>query len=519
MKPPIELVTDKVELASRINRCIDDTVYFAEQFLGYEDIFYYNKEFLACEDRFIVARYGRQSGKTKNVAVKALHFGYFASIKASHIKDHSITILCVSQSEKQAGLIFDQLRDWIYCSTIIQNKIVKETKTEIWIKSFDDSKTIKFIVIPTGDTGKSVRGYTAALIIIDEANYIPMLVYNALLPAGSAVKARIYVLSTPSERAGMYFEICESSHTIYKNDKEDPSYDPDKPENTYKRMALHDYDNEQYIWTQFHISSWDNPVNKTDPVFLNMIKRMSKTKQKAELEAEFLDAGASLLSHELLVDAFSKKDVTKEEIDYWTLGVDTSGKGADETVLIDVAVTKSGHCLPSDAYTEETTDQTLLAKIIEKRHKIKHYRNIYIDSTGLGEGLVDACKHVNTPLPVMAVNFKKEKVEIFNGLVILFENRNINFTNFPEEYIDKCRQQLQYLYADYGLHGDGTVKIRTHDDHDDFPDALALACYSQYGGEEWHKLPDDIMDPDLVPPESEKEEDEEPTYWLGSLRL
>ena len=91
MKPPIECVTDKVDLADRINRCIDDTVYFAEQFLDYKNIFFYNKEFLKCNDRFIVCRYGRQSGKTKNVAIKALHFGFFAPVTASHIDDKTIT--------------------------------------------------------------------------------------------------------------------------------------------------------------------------------------------------------------------------------------------------------------------------------------------------------------------------------------------------------------------------------------------------------------------------------------------
>ena len=43
MKPPIECVTDRVELADRINRCIDDTVYFAEQFLDYKSIVSYPK--------------------------------------------------------------------------------------------------------------------------------------------------------------------------------------------------------------------------------------------------------------------------------------------------------------------------------------------------------------------------------------------------------------------------------------------------------------------------------------------
>ena len=183
-----------------------------------------------------------------------------------------------------------------------------------------------------------------------------------------------------------------------------------------------------------------------------------------------------------------------------------------------MGVTKNGLCLPGDVYTEETTDQTELAKVIEKKHRFKKYRNIYVDSTGLGEGLVDACKHVGTQLPIRAVNFKSEKVEIYNSLVVLFENRGINFTNFSADDEMKCRQQLQYLYADYGLHGDSTVKIRTHDEHDDYPDALALACYFQYGGDEWHELPPSIVDPEIPIVPSKEEKPKEPVYMLGAAK-
>ena len=83
---------------------------------------------------------------------------------------------------------------------------------------------------------------------------------------------------------------------------------------------------------------------------------------------------------------------------------------------------------------------------------------------------------------------------------------------------DKFRRQLQYQYIDYGKDGSSLPRIRTHDDHDDFPDALALACYGQYGGGDWHEMPPDMMDPDLEPvPEEEKPENQ--PYYLGSLRL
>ena len=500
MKPPIESIGDRVEVARILNQCIDDTAYFAEQFLGH-DVYDYNKVYLNCHDRFIVYRTGRQVGKTRNTAVKAIHFGYFAPLMADNIDDEA-TILLTSHSEDQARIMFKEIKKNINRSEYLTKALISETKTELWLKFFDGSGTAHFIVRPTGDAGDSVRGYTSNLIIVDESAYVPEKVYSALLPSGSAVKAKVYLTSTPAERAGVFYEACENSHTLYEKGVKQPPKEK----------------KDSNIWTQFHVKSYDNPTTAGDPIFLDMVRKMSKTKQRAEIEGEFLEAGSSLFSYDLLEDAFKLIDTTGLDIDYYTLGVDTSGKGDDETVLADIAVTKDGLCFPVEIYTEDTTDQTKLARVIEDKYRRRHYRTIYVDGTGLGDGLVDACKHLKTPLPIRAINFKSEKTDMYNGLVILFENRGINFSKFPTQYIDKARRQFQYLYADYGKNRDGTARIRTHDDHDDIPDAIALGCYDKYGGEGWYEMPPDIMDPDLAPDILKKDEEEEP-YYLGSLRM
>ncbi len=498
MKPPIEDVKDEVEFAKRLNECINKASYFAEQFLGF-DVYDYNKVYLDCKDRFIVYRTGRQIGKTMNTAIKAIHFGYFAPFLSKMVENEA-TILLTSQSEDQARIMFTKIKESVMRSKILIEAKKNETKTELWLNFCDGSGTAHFIVRPVGDAGDSVRGYSPHLIIIDESAYVPEKVYSALLPAGLASKAKVFLTSTPADRAGTFYEATEASHTLYEKGK---------PKKLKEK-------NDTNIWTQFHVRSWDNPNAKDDPVFMNMVKNMSKQKQRAELDGEFLEAGSSLLSHELIQDAFAKVDMP--EIAHYDLGVDTSGKGEDETVVMEIAITKTGVCFPVGIYTEDTTDQTKLAATIASKHRLRNYRRIYVDSTGLGEGLVDALKHTKVYLPVTPINFKAEKVEMYNGLVVAFENRGINLSHVPEGHHEKFRRQLQYLYADYGLHGDGAVKIRTFDDHDDYADALALGCYSQYGVGEWHEMPADIMGDDLDPMVKEKE-NEEPAYYLGSLRL
>ena len=413
MKPPIETITDKIEYLTVFNKCIDSCAYFAEQILGY-DVYDYNKVYLDCMDRFIVYRTGRQVGKTRNTAIKAIHFGYFAPL-LGNIIDDECTILLISKSEDQAKEMFKRMKAAIDKSDILSKARVSETKTELTLRFFDGSGTTHFIVRPVGETGDATRGYSPNLIIIDEAAYIPQRVFDSILPAGSAVRGKVILTSTPITKAGAFFLACDKSHTLYEK-------------GIPKKLQTKD---DAYIWSQFHVTSYDNPTTADDTVFMNMLKTMSQSKVKAEIYGEFLESGNSMFSTDILSDAFN--DVPIPEFEYYDLGVDTSGKGLDETVLMDVGVTKEGKCVVVDIYTEETTDQTLLARVIEKKHKVRHYRSINVDSTGMGDGLVDACKHTDTFLPVRTVQFKTEKIEMYNGLVVLFENRGINLSHVSDE--------------------------------------------------------------------------------------
>lgn len=72
---------------------------------------------------------------------------------------------------------------------------------------------------------------------------------------------------------------------------------------------------------------------------------------------------------------------------------------------------------------------------------------------------------------------------------------------------------------DYGINGDQVGKVKTHDDHDDFADSLALGCYELFGVEKWHMLPPDVMEPmapKITPQESRRKKT---IYIMGGLRI
>ena len=421
------------------------------------------------------------TGKTRSISIKAIWFGYFAPLLASNIGDGACNIVIASITKDQAYLIFRYIRNFIHKSPTLRAKIVNETKTELSMEWFDGGGITNFIVRPIGDTGDSLRGYSVHMAILDEAAYIPQVVYDAFIASTVTTKPRILLTSTPKGKNGPFFNFCEHSYIIYEKGIPRPTLDPSG--NPRKKSK-------NYNWVQFHVTTFDSPLAANDPEVLDVIKSVSKASEKQELYGEFLDSGNSVISYNLMQEALTQ--VQRPKFEYFELGVDTSGKGSDETVLMTFGVT-SDCIFPIDVYTEVTTDQVLLAKKINELNDIYHYRRIYIDSTGLGQGLVDNCKHENPSLPVYSINFREFKTDLYVNLERLFEHRLINLSLLEQHYRDKLDEQLRSMYFEYGKHKESPERVRTDSPHDDWADACALGCYGQTIGEEIQELDADQL--------------------------
>ena len=464
--PPIDKISDELELTEELIKCANKCSYFAEQFLNLKDIYKYNKAFLDCDDRFICYRTARQIGKSTNSAIKAIHFGYFAPLFAHNLREGKANIVVASISKDQARIIFEKISDFVHKSRILEEAIIRETKTEIFLKWFNGGGQSHFIVRPVGDTGEGIRGYTVHFAIIDEAGYIPEAVFDAFLPAAMTTKAKVLLTSTPRLKAGYFYKATELSHTLYKSGIPEPCLDKDgKPKNKVDNP-----------WTQFHATAFDNEDTASDPSFLKILQG-NKARIQTEVYGEFLDGGNSLISANLLTEALRKIE-EKPKFDYYDLGVDTSGKGKDMTVLITLGVTPEGMCYPVDVYTETTTEQQLLVGEIERLNRIYGYRNIFIDSTGMGDTLVDLAERSEADLPITGVNFKSDKTKLYVNLERLFEEKLINLSWMEDAEMDELTDQISYMYWDYGEHKDQEPKVRTEHD-DDYPDALALSVFGQ----------------------------------------
>lgn len=468
--PPIEKIEDEVVYAQVLAKCSNSCSYFAEQFLGLE-VFDYNKVFLDCEERFIVYRTGRQVGKSRNAAIKAIHFGYYAPLKASNLDEGECNVVIASISKDQAFLIFRKISNFIHKSPTLSKKIRYETKSELQLEWFDGSGVTNFIVRPIGDTGDSLRGFTVHFAILDEAAYIPQVVYDAFIPSTVTTRPRILLTSTPKGKFGAFFNACETSYVLFEKGVPRVLQNKDR----------------KYKWVQFHVTTFDNPLAASDPEITDMIKATTKAAERQELYGEFLEGGNSIVSYNLLQESLIPLK-ERPKFAYYELGVDTSGKGKDETVLITMGITEDGRIFPVDVYVELTTDQTKLAVKIQQLHVIYKYRRIYMDSTGIGDTLVDNCRAVDPTLPVYGINFKQEKTELYVNLERIFEARLINLTLLEDFYKDKLSEQISYMYWEHGKYHDQQSKVRT-EHPDDFSDSCALGCYGQQKGDFMQELP------------------------------
>lgn len=479
--PPIEQISDPTEYGKALVACSKSASIFAEQFLGLE-VFDYNKVFLDCEDRFIVYRTGRQVGKSTNAAIKAIHFGFFAPLKASNLFEGMANIVIASVTKDQAYLIFEKISNFIHKSPTLTSKIKYETKSELSLKWFNGQGFTKFVVRAIGDTGVSLRGYTTHMAILDEAAYIPQVVFDSFLPSTVTTKPIIIFASTPKLKAGAFFNACENSSVIYRKGIPYPILD----EQGNPRVK-----GGKYKWTQFHVKTRDNPMASSDPEILELLASTSKGAEAQELDGEFLEGGNSLISYNILQEALIQ--APRQKFVYYDMGVDTSGKGKDETVLMVVGVTESGIVFPVDCYTEITTDQVELSKTIDKYDKIYHFRRIFVDSTGIGDTLIDILKHYNSNLPIYPIQFKESKTELYKNFQRLFENRLINLSLLEQFHRAKLVDQIQGMYWEHGKDRDSPEKVRSITPHDDYPDATGLACMGQEKGDEYVVIPDDFL--------------------------
>jgi phage FluMu gp28-like protein len=176
-----------------LTKTIPDPVQFARTFLHFQP-YPYQEEFLRDKSPLIAACCGRQVGKTTLAAIKALHFA---------LANSRVRILIVSAGLRQSIILFDKILD--LTETAIPARLMVGYKTRTKVRFSNGSE---IVALPCGRDGSTLRGYTADMVILDEANFIPRIVIESVIRPTMIARsgARMIMTSTPWTRDHPFYE-------------------------------------------------------------------------------------------------------------------------------------------------------------------------------------------------------------------------------------------------------------------------------------------------------------------------
>lgn len=154
----------------------------------------YQKKFLnSCiRDKRIAGKWPRQSGKSQTVAIFC---AFITMIKPTNI-------MITAPTQNQSNELFSKVRTLMLGHEAISSQITKSTQTELILKNGSRIKAL-----PTGAEGKSIRGFTADIIIIEEAGVMEDDIINSVITPMIASKkdeGQIIKIGTPLTKNHFY---------------------------------------------------------------------------------------------------------------------------------------------------------------------------------------------------------------------------------------------------------------------------------------------------------------------------
>ena len=405
-------------------------------------------KFIENESTFESLRVSRQGGKSITAAVKIvrevlLHGNQF--------------VIITSPTRQQSMVIFRQVSRILNELALIAPGIIKQVlatqahlANESWVMVF--SRT-------------AVRGPTATRIVIDEAAYVENEVFVAIRPTLAASGGKLTLISTPYGKQGYFYE----SHTSLEH------------------------------FYRVHVPCTEVPHLSKE--FLESERvTMTEAEYAQEYLAEFIETADNFFTREEVrsiigdvVPLGAEPNINLLDWDkfYYYLGVDLARYGTDESTYVVVRAPKDGQGSIEVVHIEGTSKKPVTDAIgrIKALHNTYKFRNIYIDESVIGGGVVDELT-INHKIPVVPIMFSsKEKNSIkdtkkeamYKNLKWLLEQNVLAAKEGATPYLQSYMHQKllnQMTSLIYEFSSSGVLKVHHPEGgHDDYTDALALALY------------------------------------------
>lgn len=429
--------------ADELRRLLTEPSFFVEEFIGVTPL-PYQRNFLDTKNdrRLFVA--GRQVGKSRAAAWLAIW----------HAVTHEESlVLILAKAQRQSMELFRTLKREMRMSDASDEwGVPRETQTEV---EFDNGSRI--LCLPTGTDGANIRGYSADLLMVDEAAFVPEAIFQEVLMPMLAVEHedeenQFVMTSTPLGKKGFFYNRFDDARRAMQKD-EDPRYHVT------------------------HAKTEDNPYVK--PKFIvEQENALSPMQFKQEILGKFVEASdAYFTTEEVLHDEVALNRFVQKSTQECYLGADIAHTGDDSSVFISM----DGDGNVYDVLEIENQKLTGAMQKIRDLDSVNNYDKIMVDATGMGQGVVDQLEE-DLGYKVEGFVFSgPKKSDLYSTLKDSFQKQRIHFhyernTDMPEVKMYNQLTALEYKYTETGR-----MKIgHPSGGHDDFCDALALANWASH---------------------------------------
>jgi phage FluMu gp28-like protein len=418
------------EFAQVVAESLKDSVTFARTFLNFKT-FPYQEEFLRDDSPLIAACCGRQVGKTTLTAVKALYYT---------LSKPSVRVLIVSPGLRQSMILFDKILEFVDSSLLARILLEYRSRTKV---RFANGSEI--VALPCGTDGATLRGFTADMVILDEANFIPAVVINSVIRPTTITRpnARMIMISTPWMRDHPFYEAIT------------------KPDLGFKT----------YTWP-----SRFNPLISESRLELER-KTTSEQEFNREYNALFMDDQFSYLPSSLLLDCTDdyqlNSDPTRGEKyqGQHVIGIDF-GKHADHSA---VAILQKLDDQLRLVYVKEfplDTPYTAVIGTVRRLNEAYGCTGGCLDQTGVGEGPYEEIKQFMPAIKGVTLS-ASVKEDVLGRLKLAMEQHKLVLPRGDSRLLVQITaQQCEPTIS-------GTLRFSHRPGtHDDCLWALALALYA-----------------------------------------
>lgn len=179
-----------------------EIVDFCQCWFGFTPYPYQEKFLNACmTSKRITGLWCRQSGKSFNLSA-------YLTFRAV---TEPVTIVIASPTQNQSDELYEKIRSFIVDNPLLNNLITKDTARELKL-----STGARILSLPEGREGRSMRGYTADIVVLEEAGIIgDKVVSQVVIPMiASKPNGQIIKIGTPLGK-NHFYRSCQSKDSEY----------------------------------------------------------------------------------------------------------------------------------------------------------------------------------------------------------------------------------------------------------------------------------------------------------------